>query len=124
MNSEGKAQAPVSIATGTGSLVENAYVRRTVKVLAVHDHEVDDISAMNTWSAACFSFASACIAFGGGILTNAAFADTLSPKASAAIYLATPLLLIFAAIFATGGFVAMRRRKNTLKQIREQSEVQ
>lgn len=105
-----------------GSTVENVYVKRTVTVLAVHEHEVQDISFMNTLATTAFSISSVFIGFGGGILTNAAFADTITPTARAALRMGVPLCLIAAFIAAWLGWIAITRRKSTLAQIKEQSE--
>jgi hypothetical protein len=108
-------------AAQSGSLVENLYVKRTVTVLAVHDHEVEDISFMNTLSTACFSLASAFVAFAVGILTNAAFVEKVTPAGRAAMLVGVPLCVFSAIVFICGGWIASSRRKTTIDQIRKQS---
>jgi hypothetical protein len=105
-----------------GAYVENLYVRRKVTVLAVHEHEVDDIAFMNTLSTACFSLCSASVAFAVGILTNAAFAEKLTATALGALQIGVPLCVVTALVFAVGGFIALRRKDSTLGKIRRQSE--
>ena len=114
--------APSATGGVSGAMVENLYVKRTVRVLAVHQHEVHSISFMNTLATVAFSVASAFIGFGAGILTNAAFADTMTPLATAAMELGAPLCFASAIIAIVLGCIALAKRKSTLTQIEEQSQ--
>lgn len=105
-----------------GSTVENLYVQRTVTVLAVHEHEVDDLSFMNTLAIVCFSFFSGLLAFAAGAWANAAFAETLTPKGAAMMEVVVPVCVVLALCFGAGGIVSLCRRGSTLTKIREQSK--
>jgi hypothetical protein len=101
--------------------VENLYVRRRVTVLAVHEHELADITFMNTLAIASFSVASGFTTFAGGIYTSALFAERPTALAMAAIQVGAPACLVAAAMFAVLGLSALVRKRRTLVQILEQT---
>jgi nitrate reductase gamma subunit len=117
------ADNPQLTAETPGALVENLYVRRTVRVLAVHEHEVQDISFMNTLATVAFSVAGTFLGFAVGILTNAAFVDKMTATAKAALMIGVPLCVVVAIIAVALGLVSLGRRKSTLQQIRQQSRI-
>jgi MFS family permease len=113
---------PLATGTAPGAFVENLYVRRTVTVLAVHEHEVQDIAFMNTLATIGFAVATAFAGFGVGILTAAAFADRIGDTARATLEIGLPICGLVAVIAIILGCVSLGRRKSTLTQIKQQSK--
>jgi hypothetical protein len=112
----------LNIASGsTGSSVQNVYVRRTVTVLAVYDHEVEHLAFMNTLSTVCFSVGSGLFFFALGAWANGMFAETLTARGEAMMAVVVPGCLVLAVLSFVGGGVALSRRGSTLNRVRDQS---
>ena len=109
-------------AIASGSIVVNNYVKRNVRVLAVHEHEVDQIAFFNSLSTVCFSIASALFFFAVGIWVNAAFQEEITPAGDilATVVARGGILLSIVALIV--GVVTMRKRQSLLEVIKVQSE--
>lgn len=105
----------------SGSIVVNNYVQRNVKVLAIHEHEVDNVSFMNGLSSVCFSIMSALVGFSVSTWVNAAFQSEWSPAARILSSVVAPGACILAVLFLVAGLLALDRKNSTLKTIKSQS---
>ncbi len=104
-----------------GSIVVNDYVKRNVRVLAIHEHEVESISFMNGLSAACFAAMSGLVSFAFSTWVNAIFQTELSAGANIMIMVVSPLSILLGIGFGVTGLLALRRKKSTLATIKAQS---
>ncbi|MBB6013502.1 hypothetical protein HNR59_002891 [Aquamicrobium lusatiense] len=112
----GTAEGPIS-----GSIVVNDYVQRSVKVLAIHEHEVEHISFMNGLSAFCFSTMSAFASFAAATWVSASLQSTITPATQILTTVIGPGALILGVIVGILGFLVLRRRGSTLKTIKGQT---
>lgn len=105
----------------SGSIVVNNYVQRTVRVLAIHEHEVDDISFMNGLSSACFAVMSGLGSFAISTWVNVAFQTQMSPTAEILSSVVSPIAFCIGLGFGVAGICALKRKKSTLATIKAQS---
>lgn len=105
----------------SGSIVENSYVRRSVRVLAIHEHEVESISFLNGLASGLFSLTSAFVSFAVATWVNVAFQTVLSPEATILAKFVSPAAVILGGVAAYAGWVALRKRGSTLTTIKAQS---
>lgn len=103
--------------TAAGATFQAEYMGRTMKCYPVHENEMESLATLNTEATTFFSVASAAIALGAGILTNAAFAETLTPTAMVSCMIIAPVLGALALVFLGLGFYTTRRRATLWKRI-------
>ncbi|WP_333899599.1 hypothetical protein [Agrobacterium pusense] len=105
----------------SGSIVVNNYVQRNVRVLAIHEHEVEDISFMNGLSSACFAIMSGLISFAISTWVNVAFQAEMTAPATILSSVVSPAAIVLGVGFGVAGSLALRRKKSTLATIKSQS---
>ncbi|XNY07068.1 hypothetical protein ACMFL9_26635 [Sinorhizobium meliloti] len=108
----------------TGSIVVNDYVRRKVKVLAIYEHEADQISFMNGLGTLCFSLMSAFFSFAIGTWVNAAFQNELTPAATILAKVVGPGAVALGIVAGVLGRIALSKRGSTLRDIKSQSSIE
>lgn len=118
------AQAVTEVDVASGSIVVNDYVKRSVRVLAIHEHEVEQISFMNGISSLCFSIGAGLLSFAAGLWVNAAFQNELSPEGRVLTTIGAPTAVLFAAVAFILAFVALAKRGSMLTTIKSQSTSQ
>jgi len=108
----------------SGSIVVNNYVQRNVRVLAIHEHEVEDISFMNGLSSACFAVMSGLISFAVSTWVNVAFQAEITATTSILSSVVSPTAIFLGIGFGIAGLFALKRKKSTLATIKAQSNSQ
>ena len=94
---------------------------RSVKCYPVHETEMEGLTEANGDATAHFSFASAFLAFGVGIWTNAIFATELTASGQLATMLAAPVLIAMAVFFGLLGLRASARRDRIWNKIKSEA---
>ena len=110
-----------TINTQSGAVMEAFYVRRSVKVLAIQEHEVDHIAFLNTQSTIFFSLSSALFFFAIGIWVNASFQETMTPAATLLSKVGAPASILLSLVCVAIAVWCLCRRKSQLDHIKEQS---
>ncbi|WP_162791696.1 hypothetical protein U0027_06055 [Agrobacterium tumefaciens] len=105
----------------SGSIVVNNYVQRNVRVLAIHEHEVEDISFMNGLSSACFAVMSGLVSFAVSTWVNVAFQTEITATTSILSSVVSPTAILLGLGFGVAGILALRRKRSTLAVIKSQS---
>jgi hypothetical protein len=105
-----------------GATLTTAYASREVKVLAVLDTEVQQISMFNTLATAFVSAGTASVSIAIGIWVNGAFAERLTPEGTVLSRFGAPALFIVGLFFYLLASWIYRTRKSTLDMIRTESK--
>jgi TRAP-type C4-dicarboxylate transport system permease small subunit len=105
----------------TGATVRTLYVEREVKVFAVHEFEYSSLTNLSTAATVAFSIAGAAFAYAAGIVTNAAFAEKLTPAGELATKLVAPILFLASFIAVCCGGYALLKRRDLWGTIKKQS---
>jgi len=105
-----------------GAVIKSIYAERQVKVYAVHESEVQTIGWFNSQASALIGLGSALLTYGIGILTNAAFAEKLTPIGEAASLLFAPILIGMSLLAFVGAALAIRRRSSVWSGIKKESQ--
>jgi hypothetical protein len=92
-------------------------------VYALHEHEIQTISMMNTQATVFFSAGSGFVSFGLGIIVNALFQTNLTPSGEVLFKIGAPLVVLCSMLFFGLGFWAIHKRNNTFAQIKRESVV-
>jgi hypothetical protein len=106
-----------------GATVSAFYVEREVKVFALHEYEVDNLSSLNADSSTFFSLGSILITLGLSIKINAIFYADLTPEGHVAEAYAFPILLFVGVVFVLVGVRAVYKRASILSKIKNQSRL-
>jgi len=117
--SEGLPTVPPTSANG--ATVQSEYMGRTMRCYPVHETEMDGLIEANGDATSHFAMSSACVAFGVGIVTNAAFTEKLTPAGELATKLAAPVLLVLALYFVVLGLRARARRERLWTKIKREA---
>ncbi|TPM39361.1 hypothetical protein FJ951_27010 [Mesorhizobium sp. B2-2-3] len=90
-------------------------------MLAIHEHEVHQISFMNGLSSLFFSIGSGLLSFAVGLWANAAFQNGSSPEGRVLTSVGAPVALLFAVVAFGVGILAVKKRGSLLATIEAQS---
>jgi hypothetical protein len=115
------AKPAVSADIGRGATILTAYAARQVKAYPIFETELDSISFLNTQATIYFSLASALFSFAVGILTNAAFVDTMTAPGAILAKVIAPLLIVGAICAGLLGRHAFKSRASQWSKIRHES---
>jgi hypothetical protein len=104
-----------------GATVTPLYVKRQMKVYAIHGHEIDTLSLFNATATTCFTIAAFIASAGLSIWINRIFYADLTPAGIVASYYVAPGLIVLALIFVIIGIVAICKRRSTWNMIKSES---
>jgi hypothetical protein len=102
----------------TGATMRPQYMGRTMTTYPVSEPEMEQISSLNAQVTTRFSVATLLLGLGTSIWTNAIFVSDMTPAGELASRYIAPLLLLFAAGYAVGGYLARRNRASVWERIK------
>lgn len=94
------------------------YMGRTSKCYPIHESEIESLATFDALGTVFSAIGSAALAFAGGIWTNAAFAEKLTPLAELTSKFGAPLLCTLSLIFYLLAYFAVTRRRSLWKRIK------
>jgi hypothetical protein len=105
----------------SGATMRPQYMGRTMVTYPVSEPEMDQISSLSAQVTARFSVATLLLGLAASIWTNAVFVNEMTPAGQLASYYAAPILLLFAAGYAIGGYLARRKRSSAWEKIKTEA---
>jgi hypothetical protein len=112
-------QSAVFTPPQTGAVVNTTYVPRQMKAFAVYEAELDSLTTQTHTATTFFSVAAALLGYAIGIVTNAMFAEKLTPAGELATKVGVPLLVVLACVFGCLAWQYRTNRQAQLDQIRK-----
>ena len=104
-----------------GSIVANAYVKRSVVVYAIHEPEAESLSMLTSLSTLFFSLGCLAMSLPVGVWLNNLFSTVVTEDAHKAINLIFNIGLGVSIIFFTLAVLVTYKRSNAWKKIKSQS---
>lgn len=97
------------------------YMGRTIDTYPVSDHEMENLSGLETATTIRFSIASGMLGLASSIWTNAIFVTEMTAAGTLAYQFLAPLILLASLGFAISGFVSTRKKKTAWQRIKDTS---